>query len=137
MESSNPKFALYGGTNDIFFSLSQLSDMKIISATSSSTHEWNSSILLYTLLGIRFIMEGRSNACITLFDLTIVMLLKGPYFQTFIMSIHLHEHIFLIQSFTQKCVNGVKMKIVTKQQIMQIIQFLLASLPSFLYGIQK
>ena len=44
---------------------------------------------------------------------------------------------FLIQKFTQKRVICVKMKIVTKQQIIQIIPIVLASLPSFIYGIQK
>ena len=41
------------------------------------------------------------------------------------------------QSFTRKRVNYAKMKIATKQRIMQIIPFLLASLTSFLFGIQK
>ena len=38
---------------------------------------------------------------------------------------------------SRKRVNCAKIKIVTKQQIMQIKPFLLASLPSFLFGIQK
>ena len=53
------------------------------------------------------------------------------------MSIHLHKLIFSIQNYTRKRVNCAKMIFATKQQIMKIIQFLLASLPSFLYGIQK
>ena len=64
----------------VLLSLSQLSDIKITSASSSSTRVWNSSILLYTLRGLRFITMGKSIACVTLFDLTIVMLFLLQYF---------------------------------------------------------